>query len=59
MAVRKRGDRWLATIFIANERTPDGMLKRRDKSESFDTKKEAQHWLAEQKRALIAYVGSL
>src|SRR5687768_5810776 len=51
MALRKLGDRWLAKSFIANEVAPDGTRKRREVARVFDKKKEAEAWLAEQKRA--------
>lgn len=49
MALKKRGDRWLATVFRGYEASPDGKQRRLEHSRTFDLKKDAERWIREQR----------
>src|SRR4051812_39423054 len=48
MALKKRGDKWLATVFRGYEPASDGKMKRLEHARSFALKKDAERWLREQ-----------
>lgn len=48
MALKRRGDKWLATVFRGYESLPDGRSKRLEHARSFALKKDAERWLREQ-----------
>jgi integrase len=48
MAIRKRGEMWLATVFRGYEPLGDGRRKRLEHSKSFRLKKDAEKWQRDQ-----------
>jgi integrase len=48
MALKKRGEKWLATVFRGYEPQADGRVKRLEHARSFGLKKDAERWLREQ-----------
>jgi integrase len=49
VALKKRREKWLATVFRGYEPGADGKQKRLEHSKTFDLKKDAERWLREQR----------